>query len=203
MKMLSRISVLVGVAMLFASCDINQKKKTELPDVDMDVSVEEGQLPTFDIDWADVNVGTKTKTVEIPKVVVIMEEEEVEVPYIDIDMPNKEGKDNGKLEKVEQNIIVEAEVTDNKHELEIKEIRASGSTLYVISELEETSTSIGDKKLRVSDQVSINAPDELNVRHYIVGERPERMFNTRYKYFNSMDEATKAIKEAKVIYSDS
>lgn len=197
-----RLSILVAVALLFASCDIKQKKETELPDVDVDVAVEEGQLPSFDVDWADVNVGTKTKTVEIPKVVIVMEEEEVEIPYIDIDMPNENGEGNSNMEKTEQNIIVEAEVTDKEHELEIKEIRASGSTLYVISELEETTTSIGDKKLRVSDQVSINAP-ELTVKHYIVGERPDRVFNSRYKYFNSIDEATSDIKNSKVIYSDS
>ncbi|GAL68369.1 hypothetical protein-transmembrane prediction [Jejuia pallidilutea] len=128
-----------------------------------------------------------------------MEEEEVEVPYIDIDMPQD---DNSNYEKVEQNIMVEAEVTDKEHELDIKEIRAGGSTLYVISQLEEKSTSIGDKKLRVSDQVSLNAPDNLNVKHYIVGERPDRVFNSRYKYFNSMSEATNAIKDTKVIYSN-
>ncbi|PQV47433.1 hypothetical protein CLV33_107221 [Jejuia pallidilutea] len=194
-----KMSMLVVIALLFASCDFEQKKKAELPEVDMDVEVEEGQLPTFDVDWADVNVGTKTKTLEIPKVVIVMEEEEVEVPYIDIDMPQD---DNSNYEKVEQNIMVEAEVTDKEHELDIKEIRAGGSTLYVISQLEEKSTSIGDKKLRVSDQVSLNAPDNLNVKHYIVGERPDRVFNSRYKYFNSMSEATNAIKDTKVIYSN-
>lgn len=195
-----KMSLFVALALLFASCDLDQKKKTELPEVDMDVEVEEGQLPTYDVDWADVNVGTKTKTLEIPKVVIVMEEEEVEVPYIDIDMPKD---DSSNYEKVEQNIMVEAEVVENEHEIDIKEIRASGSTLYVISLLEEKSTNIGDKKLRVSDQVSLNAPDNLNVKHYIVGKRPNRVFNSRYKYFNSMDEATKDIKDTKVIYSDS
>lgn len=197
-----KLSMLVAVALLFVSCDIKQKKETELPEVDVDVAVEEGQLPSFDVNWADVNVGTKTKTVEIPKVVIVMEEEEVEIPYIDIDMPNKANTPLSKMKKIEQNIMVEAEVTNKKHELEIKEIRATGSTLYVISSLEETDTSIGDKKLRVSDQVSINAP-ELTIKHYIVGERPDRVFNSRYKYFSSMDDATSALKNTKVIYSDS
>ena len=56
------------------NCNVDQKKEMELPSVDVDVSAEEGQLPTYDVDWADVNVGTTTKTVEVPKVVIVMEE---------------------------------------------------------------------------------------------------------------------------------
>ncbi len=192
-----KLCILICIALAFSSCNIDQKKKTELPEIDMEVDVEEGQLPSFDVDWAEVNVGMKTKMVEVPKVVIVMEEEEVEVPYLDIDMPN-DGDDA--MEKMEQNIMVEAEVTGNEHKLNIKEIRASGTTLYVISELEETSMTIGDKKLRVSDQVSINAPD-LNIKYYIVGERPDRVFNTKYKYFTSMEDAIANIKDSKVIYS--
>lgn len=187
---------------LLSSCNIDQKRKAELPDVDMDVSVEEGTMPKFDIDWAKVDVGMKTKMVKVPKVVIVMEEEEIEVPYIDIDMPkdsNTEDVDHN--EKLEQNIIVEAEVTDNEHELDIKEIRATGSTLYVISELKRKETTIGDKKLRVSDQISLNAPD-LNIKHYIVGERPDRVFNTQYKYFATLEDAKSNIANAKVIYTE-
>ncbi|MBR9847188.1 MAG: hypothetical protein GYB35_14305, partial [Algicola sp.] len=108
-------SILLSVMML--SCNVNQKKEAELPEVDVDVSTEEGQLPTYEVNWADVDVGTTTKTVEIPKVVIVMEEEEVEVPYIDVNMPDD--KDN--QEKVERNIVIEAEVTDKEHELEIQE----------------------------------------------------------------------------------
>lgn len=197
---LKTISLLFTTTVLLFSCNIDQKRKAELPDVDMDVSVEEGQLPKFDIDWADIDVGTKTKMVKIPKVVIVMEEEEIEVPYIDIDMP-EDDNDETENEKFEQNIIVEAEVTDNEHELEIKEIRATGSTLYVISELEKKSTSIGDKKMRVSDQVSLNAP-ELNIKHYIVGVRPDRMFNSQYRYFNTIEEAQSTIMNSKTIYRD-
>lgn len=199
---LYKLNILIVAVIFLVSCDIKQKREAELPDVDMAVEVEEGQLPTFDVDWADVNVGTKTKTVEIPKIVVVMEEEEVEIPYIDIDMPDANGNDGEKMEKTEQNIMIEAEVTDVEHNLEIREIRASGSTLYVISELEEMEKSIGDQKLRVSDQVSINAP-ELTVKYFIVGKRPDRIFNSRYKYYNTMEEAVSATTNSKTIYSNS
>lgn len=197
-----KLSVVMIMMLALSSCDVKQKKETELPEVDVDLAVEAGQLPDFEIDWADVKVGTKTKTVEIPKVVIVMEEEEVDIPYLDIDMPQNDQDRNSENTKVEQNIMVEAEVTGLEHELEIKEIRATGSTLYVISSLEETDKTIGDKKLRVSDQVSINAP-ELSVKHFIVGKRPNRVFNSRYKYFDSLDEATEAIEDTKVIYSNS
>jgi hypothetical protein len=197
---LYKLSMVIAAVMLVTSCDIKQKKETELPDVDVDVAVEEGQLPKFEVDWAKVNIGTKTKTINIPKVVIVMEEEEVEIPYIDIDMPNT--TEATSHHKIEQNIMVEAEVTNKEHDIEIKEIRASGSTLYVISKLEATATTIGDKKMRISDQVHINAP-ELTVKHYIVGERPNRVFNSKYNYFSSMAEATSHIKNTKIIYSDS
>lgn len=180
--LVNKIFVIMLIGLVSLSCDIDQKKKAELPEVDVDV--EEGQLPSFDVDWADVNVGTTTKMVEVPKVVIVMEEEEIEVPYIDVDMPEDNDMDT---EKMERTIAVEAEVSGTEHDIEIQEIWAKGNNLYVISKLEATDTSIDDKKMRVSDQVTLNAPD-LNVKHYIIGERPDRVFNSRYTYVKSMDD---------------
>ncbi len=195
---MKRILCFLLIGTLVVSCDINQKKETELPEVDVDV--EEGQLPTFDVEWADVNVGTTTKKVEIPKVVIVMEEEEVEVPYIDVDMPNDFDDKYG--EKEERTLMVEAEVSGMEHDIEIKEIWAKGNNLYVISELEATDQSIDDKKMRVSDQITLNAPD-LNVKHYIIGERPDRVFNTQHRYFKSMADLKSTLGDGYTsIYSD-
>ena len=183
----------IALAFLIMSCDVNQKKEAKLPGVDVDVDVEAGQLPTFDIDWADVNVGMKTTKVMIPKVVIVMEEEEIEVPYIDVDMPNSG-------EKEELTLMVEAEVSDKEHSIDIKEIVATENNLYVISNLKELTTSLGDKKLRVSDQVILNAPD-LNVKHIIVGEKPNRVFNDQHKYVANIATFKKGLKNPKVIYS--
>ena len=98
--------------------------------MDIDVTADAGELPEYEVNWADVNVGTTTKTVTVPKVVVVMEEEEVEVPVIDIDMPDGDAND-----KEERTIMVEAEVTDKEHSLDIKKIYASENNLYVVSEL--------------------------------------------------------------------
>lgn len=194
---MKKIIMTIMAATVLYSCDVDQTKKTKLPDVDIDVDTEAGQLPSFDVDWADVNVGTTTKTVKVPKVVVVMEETEVEVPYVDVDMPN----DDDTLEKEEQTLMVEVEVTDDEHSIDIKEIRAMNKNLIVISKLEKKSVKIGDKKMRVSDQVTLNAP-ELNVKHYIVGERPDRVFNTKFKYFRSIEALNKKLGDNyKVIYS--
>ena len=185
---------LFGIVAILYSCDVQQKKEAKLPDVDVDVDTEAGQLPTYDVDWADVNVGTETRTVKVPKVVVVMEEEEIEVPVIDVDMP-----DAG--EKEELTLMVEAEVTDKEHTLKIEEIIATNKTLYVISTLEEKDQAIGDQKMRVSDQVVLNAPDDLNVKYIIAGERPDRVFNTKYKYVNDAASFKANLENAKTIYT--
>lgn len=186
--------LLLGTSFLVLSaCNIKKEEKGELPELDVDVTADAGELPEYEVNWADVDVGTTTKTLDIPKVVIVMEEETVEVPFIDVNMP-----DGG--EKTERTIMVEAEVTDTEHNLEIIEIWASGDQLYVVSKLESKEQSIGDKKMRVSDQVTLNAP-KLEVKHYIVGARPDRMFNTQYEYLNNMDELKTSLKDYKVIYS--
>lgn len=191
---MKKILILLTATTVLMACNVEQKKEAELPEVDVDVTTEAGQLPTYDVDWADVNVGTTTKTVEIPKVVIVMEEEEVEVPYIDVDMP-----DSG--EKEERTLMIEAEVTGKEHTMDIKEIWASDNNLYVIAMLGATDTDLGDKTLRVSDQITINAPD-LNEKYYIIGERPDRVFNTKYKYYASMDDLKAKVGDYTVIYTD-
>ncbi|MGB7395409.1 MAG: hypothetical protein WA913_13535 [Pricia sp.] len=178
---------------LFWSCNMEKEEKGELPEVDVDVSAEEGNLPEYDVNWADVNVGTTTKMVEVPKVVVVMEEEEVEVPVVDVDMPN-----GG--EKSERTLMVETEVTGKEHNIEIKEIWAADNNLYVIAQLEELEQEIGDQKMRVSDQISLNAP-ELNVNYMIVGDKPDREFNNKNNYVASMEAAKEEVGDHEVIYT--
>ncbi|HBR53157.1 MAG TPA: hypothetical protein EYN07_13895 [Flavobacteriaceae bacterium] len=183
---------LFAIALFTSSCDIDKKGKTELPEVDVEVDVEEGNLPEFDVDWADVDISTTTKMVEVPKVVVVMEEEEIEVPTIDIDMPDD-------TEKYEQELIVEAEVEDVEHEIKIQEIRATNNRLYVIASLTALESTLGDKTLRVQDQVSLNAPD-LDVKYIVIGEKPDRIFNNNNMYVASMNDLPATVKDAEVIY---
>ena len=191
---MKKLILIIGVGALITSCNIKKEEKGEMPEVDVDVMADAGELPEYDVNWADVDVGTTTKTVNVPKVVVVMEEEEVEVPFIDFDMP--EG-DSTEIE--ERTIMAEAEVTGTEHNLDIRKIYASGNKLFVVSELTSTNTSIDDKTMRVSDQVVLNAP-ELDVKYYIVGERPDNMFNSKYEYVSNMSEIDNEMKDYKVIY---
>ncbi|AWX43196.1 hypothetical protein HME9304_00183 [Flagellimonas maritima] len=192
---MKKLFLLAIVMSTLSACNIEKKKEGELPSIDVDVDTEAGELPEYDVKWADVNVGTTTKTVEVPKVVIVMEEEEVEVPYIDVDMP-----DNKFGDKEERTLMIEAEVSDYEHDIEIEEIFASKNTLHVIAKLEKSDTSLDDKKMRISDQVTLNAPD-LNVKYYIVGERPDRVFNSRYKYITSIEDLKSKIDDYTVIYN--
>lgn len=177
---------------LITSCNVKKEEKGEMPELDVDVSAEAGELPEYDVEWADIDVGTTTKTVKIPKPMIVMEEEEVEVPVIDFDMPGQD--------KEERTILVEAEVSGYEHNLQIQEIRASKNRLYVISILERLDTDLGDKKVRIQDQIEMNAPD-LDVKHIIVGEKADNILNNQYRYVASMNDLNDDIKNAKVIYS--
>lgn len=183
-----------GISLFFAlaviSCDVDQTQEGEMPEVDVDV--EEGRLPAFDIDWADVDVKTTTRMVKIPKVRVVMEEEEIEVPVIDVNMP-----DEGEME--ERTILVQADVNGQAHDLDIKEVHAKDNRLYVISQLEGTGEDLGEEVMRVSDRVVLNAPD-LDIRHYIIGERPSGEFNTQYTYVKDRAAISSKLEGAKKIY---
>lgn len=192
---MKKISILIFASIMISSCNVKKEEKGEMPEVDVDVTADSGELPEYEVNWADVNVGTTTRMVEIPKVVIIMEEEEVEVPVIDLEMP--EG-DNSEME--ERTLMVEAEVTDTEHEMEIQKIYASNQNLYVISELKDMEKSIGDKKMRVSDQLVLNAPD-MNIKYIVVGQKPNRMFNTKYTYMNAMSEVEEEMDGYQVIYT--
>ncbi len=143
------------------------------------------------MDWANVTVDTRTKTVTVPKVVIVQEEEHVEVPYVDISMPDKE--------TVERTIMVEAQVANMMHNLNIMSVYAKDDELIVIANLESTDQNLEDRVVRVSDQLILNVPDDLDIEKYIVGERPTGEYNDQYEYIQSIDELD--LNEAQQIYS--
>ena len=68
MKRLIASSMLLPFAMGLAACDVDQTEEGELPEV----SVEGGNMPEYDVETADVDVGTETRTVEVPDVDITM-----------------------------------------------------------------------------------------------------------------------------------
>lgn len=191
------LSLVALLGLALSSCDVDQTREGELPEVDVDVETEAGQLPAYDVDWADVDVTTTTKTVEMPSVRVVMVEEEVEVPVLDVDWP----EDYGDAE--ERTLVVEADV-DQDAELDIEEVYAVNNRMIVIAELEKEGEMLEDgEMMRVSDQVIVNAPDDLDVRYYIIGDRPTGMTNTRYKYITSKNDLRDQMQNGRTIYTKS
>ena len=167
--------MLVSVGLVSTGCSVDKTQNAKAPDVDVDV--DPGRWPKYNVKWADVDVGTTTKTVTVPKLEWRREQVEVQVPYIDIKGPG------GNRE--ERTITVELEVPNSGYDLQIREIRAAGDELWVISELKKTGNMKGSYN-RVSDQVVVNAPDDLQVRKVIVGERPEGVYNQQYSFYSDM-----------------
>lgn len=61
-----------GSALMLAGCDVDQTQEGELPEV----TAEGGQLPEYDVDTADVDVGTREETITVPDVDVTMPDEQ-------------------------------------------------------------------------------------------------------------------------------
>ena len=57
-----------GAALSLAACDVDQTEEGEMPEVDVDVSGDAGNLPEYDVEGPDVDVDTGTTTVEVPTV---------------------------------------------------------------------------------------------------------------------------------------
>ncbi|WP_415844135.1 hypothetical protein ACMYUJ_11945 [Stutzerimonas zhaodongensis] len=65
-----------GVVLLtslgMAGCDVEQTEEGSLPNVE----VEGGNMPEYDVDTPDVDVGTKEKTITVPDVDVDLPDDE-------------------------------------------------------------------------------------------------------------------------------
>ncbi|UAW96854.1 hypothetical protein KEM63_08320 [Halopseudomonas nanhaiensis] len=76
-KWIAPAAIVLG-ALSIAACDVEQTEEGSMPEVD--VSAEGGNMPEYDVETADVDVGTKEKTVEVPDVDVTMPDEQEERP---------------------------------------------------------------------------------------------------------------------------
>lgn len=74
MKKLITAALMAPFALGLAACDVDQTKEGKMPEV----KVTEGEMPKYDVQAADVDVGTKETTVT--------------VPTVDVTMPDAKGK---------------------------------------------------------------------------------------------------------------
>ncbi len=77
------VAAVLIVAGLFYFVDVDQTREARLPDVD--VQVEGGQLPDYDVKTGSVTVGTEEAEVKVPDVDVKMEEKTIKVPTINVE----------------------------------------------------------------------------------------------------------------------
>lgn len=159
-------------------CTAEQTEPAKAPDID--VSVEPGEWPDYNVKWADVDVGTREKTVTVPVVRIEQETKQVSVPFIDINPP-------GARDREERTIQVEVDAPHAGYQLQIVEVRAAGDDLWVIAELRDSGATSAQAITRVSDQVVLMAPEDLDVRKVIVGERPAGHYNQQHRFVSSKD----------------
>jgi len=74
------ISLALGTALALSACGVDQTQEGDMPDV----TVEGGQLPAYDVDMAEVDVGSEEVTVDVPTVDVNMPEDDGRGADIDV-----------------------------------------------------------------------------------------------------------------------
>lgn len=58
--------ILASSCLALAGCDVDQTQEGEMPDVDVNASA--GEMPQFNVEGPDVDVGTENRVVETPTV---------------------------------------------------------------------------------------------------------------------------------------
>lgn len=191
-KHLGTWTVLGALTLFGVGCNVERTREGRAPDVDVDV--DPGRLPRYDVKWADVDVGTREQTITVPVVRVVEETRQITVPYIDVNPP-------GARDRAERTVTIEVDVPHAGYAVEIAEIRAAHDDLWVVARLTEGDKPAAQVVTRVSDQVIVNVPEDVDVRKVIVGERPSGVFNQQYRFVDSMASLDNmAPKGARVIY---
>lgn len=170
------IAICLSLALIGCAGDRTQEARA--PEVDVDV--ESGRWPQYEVNWADVEVGTSERTITVPVLRVEKDARQVTVPFIDINPRGARGR-------AEQVISIDVNVPHAGYELQIAEIRASGDDLWVIGRLRETGPPTVKVMTRLSDQVAVNVPEDLDIRRMVVGERPDGIDNQQLRFVESMD----------------
>ena len=90
MKKFVFATAMTAATLGLAACDVDQTEEAELPEVD----VEGGNMPEFDVETADVDVGTEEVTVDVPTVDVDMPDDAEGEPVTGSDLTNIGGHHN-------------------------------------------------------------------------------------------------------------
>ena len=168
------MAICLSLAMIGCAADRMQEPRG--PEVD----AEAGRWPQYEVNWADIDVGTSERTITVPVLRVEKKTRQVTVPFIDINPPGARGR-------AERVISIDVTVPHAGYELQITEIRASGDDLWVIGRLREIGPPAAHVVTRLSDQAAVNAPDDLDIRRVVIGERPDGIDNQQLRFVESME----------------
>jgi uncharacterized lipoprotein len=87
LHMRSTLALLLAAFLVLplAACQVRQTEEGELPEID----VQGGNMPEYDVDTADVEIGTRETDVTVPDIDVTTEERTITVPDIDVRSPEE------------------------------------------------------------------------------------------------------------------
>ncbi len=80
------LAMIVGCGLALSACSVEQTEEGNMPKVEV---TEEGRMPAYDVETADVHVGTRDTTVTVPEVDVSSRETTISVPDVEVTMPSE------------------------------------------------------------------------------------------------------------------
>ena len=80
------LAVTVSAFLALSACSVEKTEEGNLPEVEV---TKEGNMPAYDVETADVSVGTKETEVTVPDVDVTTKETTMTVPDVDVTMPDE------------------------------------------------------------------------------------------------------------------
>jgi hypothetical protein len=86
--------MLLATCLVFGmvGCTVKQTEEGEMPDIDVDV--EEGNLPKYDVDAPDIDVEVRDQEIKVPDVDVDVDVERKTIPLPDVDVHPADDKEN-------------------------------------------------------------------------------------------------------------
>ena len=82
----------ICLALAASACTVEKTEEGRMPDVDVDV--EDGNLPKYDVDAPDVDVDVEERDIKVPDVDVDVDMEKREIKVPDVDVHPADDKEN-------------------------------------------------------------------------------------------------------------